>query len=320
MISVVMSVFNGEKYLREAIESILEQTYKDFQFVIVNDGSTDSSLEIMREYQKKDQRIKIINQENTGLAKALNRGIKQAKGKYIARMDADDISKPDRLDKQIEFLENNPNCVALGTQSYVIDNDGNELFITNLPTEKKTIKENYLPARNPFYHGSVMFRKDSYIEVNGYNEDIIHFIEDLILWNNLSDIGELQNLSDALYVHRIQPNSLATRPKKIEKRLQQIVKNIYTTGELSIKDKQTVFLLNKKYKKKCGGNGFSSYYLAIGKAYFEKRSKTELARLNFRKAIKFSPFSFINWFNLIMTYKPLYFIQIYRLRKKGVIV
>ena len=104
MISVVMPVYNAEKYLDEAIKSILVQTCKDFEFIIINDGSNDKSLEIIEKYNIQDERIVLINRENRGLIASLNEGIEKTKGRYIARMDADDISLPDRFEKQIEFL------------------------------------------------------------------------------------------------------------------------------------------------------------------------------------------------------------------------
>jgi len=115
-VSIVMSVYNAQKYLDEAIESILNQTYSNFEFIIINDGSTDKSLEIIENYAKKDSRIIVINRENKGLIYSLNEGIRKANGKYIARMDADDISLPQRLEKQVEFMEKNKNIGICGTQ------------------------------------------------------------------------------------------------------------------------------------------------------------------------------------------------------------
>ena len=117
-ISVVMAVYNGEKYLREAIDSILNQTFKDFEFIIVNDGSTDRTREILESFI--DPRIVLIHQEHMGLTKSLNRGIALAKGKYIARQDADDISMAERLEKQFNFLESHENVALLGTAGHII--------------------------------------------------------------------------------------------------------------------------------------------------------------------------------------------------------
>ena len=115
MISVIMPVYNGEKYLREAIESILCQTYSDFEFIILDDGSTDSSLTIIKEYAKMDSRIIFITRKNKGLVATLNEGLELAKGDFIARMDADDISYPERFAKQIQYFANNPELFLVGT-------------------------------------------------------------------------------------------------------------------------------------------------------------------------------------------------------------
>ena len=125
-VSIIMPVYNGEKFLKEAIESILSQTFTDFEFIIVNDGSIDSSLKIIREYANRDSRIKIIDQKNTGIIGALNNALKASKGTYIARMDSDDISNPDRLKKQIEYIEKE-NAYLCGTWAISIDKNGKEI-------------------------------------------------------------------------------------------------------------------------------------------------------------------------------------------------
>jgi glycosyltransferase involved in cell wall biosynthesis len=122
-VSVVMSVYNGEKYLCEAIDSILNQTFENFEFLIVNDGSTDRTLEILQSYR--DPRIKVINNErNIGLTASLNKGLKIAKGEYVARMDADDVSFPHRLEQQKAFLDRNPRVAMVGSWAEVIDESG----------------------------------------------------------------------------------------------------------------------------------------------------------------------------------------------------
>lgn len=121
-ISVIMSVHNEERFLGASIESILNETYKNFEFIIVDDKSTDNSLEIIKKYQKKDKRIRIIkNEENIGLTKSLNRALKLAKGEFIARQDASDISKKERLAEQINFLKENSDYSVVGTDLYFIN-------------------------------------------------------------------------------------------------------------------------------------------------------------------------------------------------------
>lgn len=196
-ISVIMSVYNGEKYLREAIESILNQTFTDFEFIIVNDGSTDGSLEIIQSYD--DKRIKIINNEkNIGLTKSLNKALKVARGEYIARQDADDVSLPNRFEKQIKYLEKHPEVALLGTSVYLIDEKG-KIIGKRMALAKPTFKE--LCKGNRFSHGSVMFEKAVITELGGYNE-LLRYVQDYELWLRIAKSYEIRNLTQVLYKWR----------------------------------------------------------------------------------------------------------------------
>lgn len=140
-VSVVMSVYNGEKYLPETIDSILNQTFKDFEFIIINDGSTDKTAKILTSYD--DPRIRIFNQENMGLTKSLNRAISLAKGEYIARMDADDISYPERLKKQVDYLNKNPDIGLVGSKYIRIDKRGRKIDEINVPIGTDNILKHF---------------------------------------------------------------------------------------------------------------------------------------------------------------------------------
>ena len=204
-ISVVMSIYNGEKHLRESIESILNQTFTDFEFIIVNDGSTDGSLEIIESY--KDSRIRIIdNEENIGLTKSLNKAIKKARGKYIARHDADDISLPTRLELQHEYLEKHPEVALLGTGIYVINEMGDEIEKRIMhPNPKKSLLKG-----NRFIHGSVMFRKSLIDELGAYNETL-RYSQDYELWLRLSKKYNMRNLTSPLYKLRMHRSSILSK-------------------------------------------------------------------------------------------------------------
>jgi glycosyltransferase involved in cell wall biosynthesis len=176
-----MSVFNGEKYLKESIESILKQTYSDFEFIIVNDASQDGTGEILLEYQKKDNRIKIINnQTNIGLTKSLNKALKIAQGEYIARQDDDDLSLPERFEKQTEFLKKNPEIKMLGTFAHSINNKGDILREEKFPISNEEIRKAFI-KRNQFIHGSVMIEKKALSKIGFYNEDF-QTSQDYELW------------------------------------------------------------------------------------------------------------------------------------------
>ena len=167
-LSVVMSVYNAELFLNEAIQSILDQTYQNFEFIIVNDGSTDNSLKIITSFN--DNRIIVIDQENQGLSKSLNTGVSISNGKYIARMDADDISLPNRFELQLDFFNNYKNHVLLGSNIYFVDINGIILDETKLQLTDKKIKK-CLPNIK-LMHSSVMFLKSIFYAAGQYPLEI----------------------------------------------------------------------------------------------------------------------------------------------------
>ncbi|MEK7658890.1 MAG: glycosyltransferase family 2 protein, partial [Patescibacteria group bacterium] len=159
-ISVIMSVFNQGQYLEESIRSILSQTFKNFEFIIVNDACSDKSPQILKYWADRDSRIKIItNEENIGLTKSLNKAIKEASGEYIVRQDSDDISLEERLEKQVSFLDLHTDVKILGTFGYRISEDGTIIGKQRVPVSSNTIKK-YIIKKNPFMHTSVMMRKE----------------------------------------------------------------------------------------------------------------------------------------------------------------
>jgi glycosyltransferase involved in cell wall biosynthesis len=205
LISVVMSVYNGEKYLREAVDSIINQTFTDFEFIIINDGSTDDTRAILESYT--DDRIVLLHQENIGLTKSLNKGLVLAKGKYFARQDADDISHPARFEKQVAYLEENPDCLVLGTWMDVIDEKGLKYNVFKYPVDFQEILE-AMKTYDPIGHGTIMARTNILLENNGYNEKF-YYAQDYDFWMRLSEVGELRNLPDELYSLRFWPGSIS---------------------------------------------------------------------------------------------------------------
>jgi glycosyltransferase involved in cell wall biosynthesis len=198
LVSVLMPVFNGEKYLKEAIESILSQSYELFEFLIIDDGSTDSSLDIIRLYE--DERIRVIsNAENIGLIKTLNLGISLCKGDFIARFDCDDVSMPYRLNDQINYLKNNSKSVLVGGQAIRIDAQGNEIKKMNVPLSHKGICLGMVFG-NKIFHPAAMIRKSSLPDFP-YDIGWKH-VEDFYLWLHLSEKGEFHNLNKVVLKYR----------------------------------------------------------------------------------------------------------------------
>ena len=204
LVSVIMPVFNGEKYLKEAIDSILNQTYSFIELIIINDGSSDGSEEIIKTYS--DSRIVYLkNVQNIGLIETLNIGLRHAKGKYFARMDADDISLPTRLEKQINFFEQHPKIGIVGT-SYSVFGDKHEMV--RYPSMHEDIKLACL-FYNPFCHPSIMIRKEIIDKYDlFFRKEYIH-AEEYKLWTEILTLTEGHNLEEELLLYRVHVNQIS---------------------------------------------------------------------------------------------------------------
>ena len=205
-VSVVMSVYNGERFLRQAVDSILAQTFTDFEFVVVDDGSTDGTAEILKGYT--DPRLRVISQENIGLIGSLNRAVDIASGEYIARMDADDISSPRRLELQLEWLESHPHTAVLGTQVLEIGDDGHTIRRHYYPTEGAAIAKALLQGATAICHGSAVFRRACFQRVGGYRQRFEH-AEDYDLWLRTIESWNMENLPHVLYQKRLTIESVS---------------------------------------------------------------------------------------------------------------
>lgn len=240
IVSIILPTYNGARYIKRAIDSVIAQTFSDWELLVIDDGSKDDTGNIVKEYTNKDSRIIYLKNEiNLGIQKTLNKGLKEAKGKYIARIDDDDewIDK-DKLKKQIEFLENNKDYVLIGTGVVVVGEEGIELMRYLLPETDIEIRNKIL-SKNCFVHSSVVFKKDTALTFGGYDEskDSKH-IEDYDLWLKLGTIGMFANLPICGLKFTQREGSISSIHK-----LEQFKKNIN---------------LIKKYKYK-----YSKYYRSI---------------------------------------------------------
>lgn len=207
-LSVLMCVYNGDVFLVQAIESILAQTFTEFEFIIVDDASTDKTPQILAEYAQKDSRIKILkNSENLGLTKSLNIGLHAAQGKYIARMDADDIALPDRFMTQYWFMEEHPSLAAIGSFVQVIDKKGQVLGEKKLAVSYEDIKSKML-FNNQFIHSTLFFRADRLKESGGYDESF-RKSQDYELMFRLSSKYPVANLTQNLLQFRFHTESIS---------------------------------------------------------------------------------------------------------------
>jgi len=209
LVSVVMSVYNGERYLREAIDSILNQTFESFEFIIIDDGSSDSSAKIINSYN--DPRICFVRQQNMGLAAALNKGIELSRAKYIARMDADDISHPNRLAIQYAYMETHPDVDISGGHAYLIDEKGRQLGEKRKPTIPKVISRS-IEYACPLIHPTYIVKSSVYLELNGYRPEFLAG-QDYDFLLRAHDAGKsLANIDEFLLYYRI--NEEQPRPAR----------------------------------------------------------------------------------------------------------
>jgi glycosyltransferase involved in cell wall biosynthesis len=298
-ISVVMPVYNGQNYLNEAIESILKQTFKNFEFIIINDGSVDRSREIAESFS--DCRIRFLDQKNSGVAIALNNAIRISKAPFIARMDADDIALPNRLETQLSFLKNNPDYILVGSNATIIDMNGDFVYTSKLPTTWDGI-ESKLPDSS-FFHSSVLFDKNSFDKAGGYFESISKFncFEDAILWNKMKKLGKMANLEQALICYRLAPGSVTTKSGKEARIIYKIYREIVDTNKLSSRNFD---LLNKIKLLNDDKHKEFNYYIHLTKKYLWNNNNPSKARQNLYKSFKVNPFALIQYFLLLLSILP----------------
>lgn len=207
ILSVIMSVYNGSPFLRTAIESVLSQTFFDFEFIITDDGSTDDTTAILDEYAEKDRRINVIRQPNTGLTESLNRMAAMAQGEFIARMDADDISLPKRFEKQLKKLRENPDYLAVGCWFQTIN--GNDVPTSEIffPDKPDLLRQYLEEGINCYGHGSVMIRREVFHGLGlSYR---FRYGQDFDLWLRLSEQRRLGMVEEVLYQRRDHGHALS---------------------------------------------------------------------------------------------------------------
>jgi glycosyltransferase involved in cell wall biosynthesis len=208
-VCVLMAVHNGEKYLRPAVDSILSQTFKDFIFLIIDDGSTDGSPQILKQYASIDSRIQLITQPNAGLTRTLNIGLKTATSEFIARMDSDDIALPTRLESQVAFLREHPEISLVGSNVEFIDPQGCPINPKpGLLVDHEQIDADLLRKGWPVVHPAIMMRRNAAMQIGGYDETYITN-QDHDLFLRLAEHGRLANLPQVLLKYRQHFDSIS---------------------------------------------------------------------------------------------------------------
>lgn len=222
LVSVVMSVYNGEAYLHEAIDSVLNQTYKEFEFIIINDGSTDNSLSVIKSYE--DKRIRLVNNEgNHGLIYSLNKGLEIAKGEFIARMDADDICLPERIEYQVKEFIDHPEAVVVGSDYYLLNGEKNTYIKNRNDSDYQKAVLLFAPC---FCHPTVMMRNVFREKIVFYDPKFIH-AEDYKLWTDLYSLGEFLNVGKPLLKYRHHPSQISNQKNESQLSISKEIRHHY---------------------------------------------------------------------------------------------
>jgi len=204
-ITVSLSAYNNEKFIRKTVQSILSQTFTDFEFIIINDGSKDGTLKILQDFAKSDSRITLIDRENKGIVHSKNEILSLARGEYIANIDGDDIALPDRFRIQNDYLDNHPDVVCIGSDTQLIDEE--DRFICVLRHKRGIeISKGILEGHGEISNPASMIRTEALRKINGHHEEYT-YADDLDVWLRLDEIGKLENIPMPLTKYRIHPSS-----------------------------------------------------------------------------------------------------------------
>ncbi len=218
-VSVYMPAYNVAPYVRQAVQSILDQTFRDFEFIIIDDGSKDDTLSILKEYESRDDRIRLVTRPNMGVSATANEAINMARGEFVARIDGDDIAQPARLEKQVEYLRANPKCVVVGSNVLLIDEDGLPLYVMpQVAFGHERIEAAFWKHGWSMVQPACTFRREAILAIGGYRTHLsLHEDHDLFL--RLAERGTLENLPDVLQWYRQRFSSLTFTESSGSKRV-----------------------------------------------------------------------------------------------------
>lgn len=298
-VTILMPAYNAAAYIAEAITSVLQQTFTAFELLIVNDGSTDHTLDIIRSFN--DPRIRVIHQANSGVATALNTGLQHATGTYIARFDADDVCMPQRLEKQVAFLDTHPEYVITGSDAEYISATGDYLCSYACSAHEDADLKRQLHTHCPFTHSSVLFRKAAVLQCGGYDARA-HNMEDHLLWVQLSSSGRFYNIPEALIKVRFNPGSVTIDEKWRGKRFRIVKYGILERGRITEREGRELRAIITS--QDTGKIKQGAYYALCGKKYLVNNYQPAKSRLHTRKAIALHPLRLDNYALLAAAYLP----------------
>lgn len=297
-ITVLMPVYNGEKYLAEAIESILNQTFTEFELLIVNDGSTDKSVEIINNY--KDKRIRLISQNNGGVSSALNIGLNHATGNYIARFDADDVCYPSRLQEQYKFMLDNPEYILVGSNADYITKEGEYIFTYKMVDYSDEEIRKSIDNKCPFIHSAVMYKKETVMSLGGY-EVKAHTFEDYFLWTKLIKVGKVYNFNKSMLKVRFNPESVTVDQRDYTSTFRQLHQKALSTGVITDEEEKLILSSIKKLDK---NKKELSYNRMLGKKFLWDNYQPVTARTYLFRALKIKLFDITSLVLILLSFLP----------------
>lgn len=299
-----MPAYNAGKYIGEAIDSILDQTFSDFELLIINDGSTDDTEQIIRSFT--DERIRLINQSNQGVAAALNMGLLNARAELVSRFDADDICLAERLQVQYDFLMANPDYIIVGSNADYIDMEDEYVFTGRMLAQSDEDIRRLIFSSCPLIHSTVTFRKAKVMQIGSYDTYAYAF-EDQLLWSKLLDHGKACNLTKTLLRVRLNPESISIDERWRTKRFIEIKSGAIQKGHMTESEGKEIFEILQKQNNRKIKEG--SYYSLLGKKYLWDNHQPGKARLNLSKAIRIHPGRLDSYAIMVLSFFPKAFIN-----------
>ncbi|TDW96613.1 glycosyltransferase family 2 protein [Dinghuibacter silviterrae] len=298
-LSVLMPAYNAERYIGQAISSVLGQTFADFELVVVDDGSTDGTAEVVQSFR--DSRIVLIRQANQGIAGALNTGLGIARSGLIARFDADDICYPYRLQRQYSFMRESPDYVLAGSMVDYADMEGRFVFTYRPPGNTDRVIRRLSYKICPFIHSSVIYRRDAVRSLGGYNVHA-HGFEDHLLWRRLIRVGKVYNMPEVLMRVRFNPNSL-TMDETCRSPLYLHTKYEALRKE-SIHAAEGKLLLEVIKSQEQSGEREQAYHVLLAKKYLWNNAQPRKAREHARRVLSDRHYTRKGLYLLLLSYLP----------------
>jgi len=294
-----MPAYNAGKYIAEAIASVLCQSFDDFELLIIDDGSFDNTLSVIRSFS--DPRIRLLTQENKGISDALNTGLRMARGVYIARFDADDVCLPERLARQVLFLDGRPTYLIVGSDAEYMAENGEHLF--NFQCAGHSYKEllDNLYKTCPFIHSAVMYRKEAILQAGGYCQDA-HNFEDYLLWVKLLGSGKCSNLPEPLIKVRINPDSVTIDEQWRGRRFRQLKQGVIRRGTITSQEGEELLQIIRSQEGRKIKEG--AYHALCGKKFLADNYRPAKARWHVTRAIQANPLRWDNYAILAASFLP----------------